>query len=78
MLFISHDLAVVAQAANQPGDTASGRPADQVAVMQHGHLVEQASTHDLFHHPRHPYTRKLLASVPTMQTNRNHPLATLS
>jgi peptide/nickel transport system ATP-binding protein len=70
MLFISHDLAVVAQAANQPGDT--------IAVMQHGHLVEHALTHDLFHHPQHPYTRKLLASVPTMQTNRTQPLATLA
>jgi peptide/nickel transport system ATP-binding protein len=67
MLFISHDLAVVAQAANQPGD--------QVAVMQHGHLVEHAPTQDLFHNPQHPYTHKLLASVPTMQTDRTHPLA---
>jgi peptide/nickel transport system ATP-binding protein len=70
MLFISHDLTVVAQACNQPGD--------QVAVMQHGHLVEHAPTHDLFHHPQHPYTRKLLSSVPTMQTDRTQPLAVLS
>ncbi|MEO6804267.1 MAG: ABC transporter ATP-binding protein [Granulicella sp.] len=69
MLFISHDLAVVAQAANQPGD--------QIAVMQHGHLVEHAPTYNLFHNPQHPYTRKLLASVPTMQTDRTQPLAVL-
>jgi peptide/nickel transport system ATP-binding protein len=70
MLFISHDLAVVAQACDQP--------ADRVAVMQHGRIVEQASAQDLFLHPQHPYTRKLLASAPTMQTDRSLPLATIS
>jgi peptide/nickel transport system ATP-binding protein len=70
MLFISHDLAVVAQACSQPGD--------QVAVMQHGRLVEHAPTHELFLSPQHSYTRQLLAAVPTMRTNRTQPLATLS
>ena len=65
MLFISHDLAVVSQIA------------DRIAVMQHGHIVEQAPTHQLFHSPQHPYTRQLLASVPSMQTDRSQPLATL-
>jgi peptide/nickel transport system ATP-binding protein len=69
MLFISHDLAVVAQACDQPGDT--------VAVMQHGHIVEHAPARDLFLNPQHPYTRKLLASVPTMRTDRTQPLAQL-
>lgn len=66
MLFISHDLAVVSQVA------------DRVAVMQHGHIVEQASTAQLFHSPEHPYTKRLLASAPTMQTDRSQPLATLA
>jgi peptide/nickel transport system ATP-binding protein len=67
MLFISHDLAVVAQACDQPGDA--------IAVMQHGRIVEHAATLDLFRKPQHPYTRRLLASAPTMATDRARPLA---
>ena len=63
MLFISHDLAVVSQVA------------DRVAVMQHGEIVEQATTQSLFRDPQHPYTRSLLTAAPTMQTDRNRPLA---
>jgi peptide/nickel transport system ATP-binding protein len=70
MLFISHDLAVVAQACSQPGD--------RIAVMQHGKLVESAPTLELFRSPQHPYTRRLLASAPTMHTDRDQPLATLA
>jgi peptide/nickel transport system ATP-binding protein len=70
MLFISHDLAVVAQACGVPGD--------QIAVMQHGRLVEHAPAAQLFHAPQHPYTRRLLASAPTMQTDRAQPLAHLA
>jgi peptide/nickel transport system ATP-binding protein len=66
MLFISHDLAVVSQVA------------DRVAVMQHGHIVEQAAAAQLFHSPQHAYTRRLLASAPTMQTDRSRPLATFA
>ncbi len=70
MLFISHDLAVVAEACDQPGD--------RVAVMQHGCIVEQASTRELFATPQHAYTRRLLASAPTMMTDRTRPLAWLA
>ena len=67
MLFISHDLAVVAEACDQPGD--------RVAVMQQGCIVEQAGTREIFRNPQHAYTRRLLASAPTMATDRTRPLA---
>jgi peptide/nickel transport system ATP-binding protein len=63
MLFISHDLAVVAEVA------------DRVAVMRHGEIVEQGSARQVMTHPTHPYTRSLLASAPTMHTDRATPLA---
>ncbi len=54
MLLITHDLGVVAETA------------DRVAVMYAGRIVEEASVHELFHNPRHPYTEGLLRSVPRL------------
>lgn len=52
LLWISHDLSVVAQMA------------DRVAVMYAGKIVEQASAKELFTDPRHPYTEALLNAIP--------------
>ena len=58
VLFITHNLGIVAQTA------------DRVAVMYAGLIVEQALTGELFAHPGHPYTRGLLSSVPRLDFNR--------
>ena len=66
MLFISHDLGVVA------------RMADTVAVLYHGEIVEQASASDFFHHPQEAYSKQLFASLPAMKANLPNPERCLS
>lgn len=56
IIFITHDLGVVANVA------------DRVAVMYAGKIVEIGNVQDVFYHPRHPYTWGLIASMPTAQT----------
>jgi oligopeptide/dipeptide ABC transporter ATP-binding protein len=54
MIFVSHDLGVVAGLA------------DEIAVMYAGRIVEKAPTRALFQRPRMPYTEALLSSIPTI------------
>ncbi len=65
MLFVSHDLAVVSQVSHR------------IAVMYAGSLVELGTADQVFRQPMHPYTRGLLASVPTLRSDRNQPLRTI-
>lgn len=51
-LFISHDLAVVKYIS------------DRVMVMSQGEVVEMADSDEIYRHPRHPYTQKLLSAIP--------------
>ncbi|HDR15360.1 MAG TPA: ABC transporter ATP-binding protein [Desulfobacteraceae bacterium] len=54
VIIITHDLGVIAEAA------------EQVIVMYAGKVVEQGSTVDIFDNPKHPYTRGLLESIPVL------------
>ncbi|MFE2535688.1 dipeptide/oligopeptide/nickel ABC transporter permease/ATP-binding protein [Streptomyces sp. NPDC059371] len=65
ILFISHDIALVSDAC------------DRVLVMYGGTIVENLPAHELAVGARHPYTRMLVASVPDLAADPDHPLHTI-
>jgi peptide/nickel transport system ATP-binding protein len=62
LLFITHDLGVVAQVA------------DRVAVMYAGRVVEEGPVREVLQSPRHPYTQGLLAASPTLERGKLTPI----
>lgn len=62
IILITHDLSVVAGFC------------DRVLVMYAGQIVEDAPVEQLFENPQHPYTRRLLQSLPRLDMPRDHPL----
>ncbi|AFH93650.1 TPA: dipeptide ABC transporter ATP-binding protein [Providencia stuartii] len=59
LVLITHDLALVAEAAHH------------IIVMYAGQVVESAKASDIFKHPRHPYTQALLRALPEFATNKS-------
>lgn len=62
IIFITHNLGVVAEIC------------DRVSVMYGGHIVEQGNVNDIFYRPAHPYTKKLLASMPRLDAEHHEKL----
>ena len=65
IVLVTHDLGVIAEVA------------DRVAVMYAGRIIEQAPVHELFAHPRHPYTEALQQSIPRIDAPRPTHLASI-
>jgi oligopeptide/dipeptide ABC transporter ATP-binding protein len=66
MIFITHDLGVIAEVA------------DEVAVMYLGRIVEKAPVKELFNNPKHPYTQALLTSIPSIDAQPRERLPSIS
>ena len=66
IMLITHDLGVVAEMAKD------------VAVMYLGRVVEQAPVDEIFHAPRHPYTKALLRSIPRIRSTARERLTPIA
>lgn len=65
IILITHDMGLVAEMA------------DRVLVMYAGQIVEEANVYDLFKKPKHPYTKALLKSIPSIRDDEKRELATI-
>ncbi|WFE73361.1 ABC transporter ATP-binding protein [Roseinatronobacter sp. S2] len=65
VMFITHDLGVIAELA------------DDVVVMYLGTVVESGSVYEIFQDPKHPYTRSLLESIPRLGPEKKHRLTAI-
>ena len=66
VILITHDMGVIAEMA------------EEVVVMYLGHEVEKGSVDDIFHTPKHPYTKALLRSLPSILAALRTKLATIT
>ena len=66
IIFITHDLGVIAQMANY------------VVVMYLGRVMEEGPVDEIFHAPKHPYTQALLRSIPSLQTGTRSALPVIA
>jgi peptide/nickel transport system ATP-binding protein len=66
VILITHDMGVIAEMA------------DDVVVMYLGRVVERGPVDDIFHNPKHPYTRALLRSIPSVLSKPRTKLATIA
>ncbi len=65
IILITHDIGLVANMA------------DRVIVMYAGQIIEEGSVRDIFRNPKHPYTRALLATVPTVRDDKERELVAI-
>jgi peptide/nickel transport system ATP-binding protein len=66
IVFITHDLGVIAQMANY------------IVVMYLGRIMEEGPVDEIFHAPRHPYTKALLQSIPSLHPETRTPLPVIA
>jgi len=66
IIFITHDLGVIAQMANY------------VVVMYLGRIMEEGPVDEIFHAPKHPYTKALLRSIPSLHSETRTPLPVIA
>jgi len=62
IVFISHDLGVISEVS------------ETIAIMYRGQIVELGKSYDIYNKPKHPYTEKLVTSIPSLKDEENIPL----